>query len=94
MIGEEIVVVMLISYITENTDNRGGEGLPTENPTSAGTTAKQGGDEEYDDDDGDASLTYFNFTHVLNPDDPLFEDEQQVCRAPVRCTSPDKRIIC
>ena len=71
-----------------------GPDFPTENPTSAAKVAEQSGDEEYDDDDGDASLTYFNFTHVLNPDDPLFENEQQVCRPPVRCISPDKRIIC
>ena len=26
----------------------------------------------------DVELNYFNFTTISNPDDPLFEDEQQV----------------
>ena len=68
----------MIFYYLDN-----GDALGPPLPTDETEKARQVGDDKYDDDDGDASLTYFNFTAVLNPDDPLFEDEQQVCRTAV-----------
>ena len=67
--------------------------LPPLPPEENNKRVPQDGDDKYDDEDGDAKLTYFNFTAFLNPDDPLFEDEQQVCSTTARWTSPCKQSI-